>query len=531
MPELTVRFGARQTTRQFDPGPSLRELLNTGDTRVRSACRGIGACGLCRVRIERGEVNPPGTPERLQFTEDELAGGVRLACQVVPLADLEVTVLNPAPATPWRPLPAEASPVRYPVDPTPPGTCPGHALAVDLGTTHLCVAMVDLLDGKRLAGRWGLNPQGIYGSDVLARLTAAHEDAAAAERLRGLVGQGIGQAILDLSLREGLPLDRVRRLLVVANTPMLCLLTGHRVADLLNPRSWMARLDCAEANLGAWNPDWHLPAGTESRLVQPLGGFIGSDLLAGLVACGLTSQARASLFIDFGTNSEMALWADDRLWVTSTAGGPAFEGVGLAYGMPADLGAVLGVAVDAAGRWRYQVEGGGPALGISGPGYIDLLALGLAEGRITELGRFTGGGKGLALPGLEELSLNRRDIDLLQRAKAAIGAGIELLCRHAGVDPGAIGRVVIGGAFGRHLDPGHAARIGLLPELPAGRIEIAGNTALAGCQVLLGSTAARAALARLREQAQLINLAAEPGFEDAFLEHLYLRPLAECAAT
>ena len=127
--------------------------------------------------------------------------------------------------------------------------------------------------------------------------------------------------------------------------------------------------------------------------------------------------------------------------------------------------------------------------------------------------------------GEQEFALTLRDVDALQRAKAAIGAGIAALGATAGVPLGALRRILVAGLFGRYLDIGNAQAIGLLPPLAAVRIELAGNTAAAGAAALLISRQAQAMAERLRRSAKLVNLAHYPDFDGAFIDHLYLRPM------
>lgn len=513
----------------FDSGPSVRDLLDTTEFRVRSGCRGLGACGLCRVRISAGEVGEPTLNEYLHLSPELLEQGVRLACQVRPQHDLRVAILNPAPPSNWRSTPdaalhnARAQPEegRW----LPPGVRHPCGVAVDLGTTNLCLSLYDLAQGRWLADRTGRNPQARFGADVVTRLMAAAESAATAQEISGLAVMAIGEGLLDIATREGFDLHRVVYLTVVGNTAMLALLSGRNAGLLLQPAYWTRPLDCLPADTSAWRRGWGLNPAASIEVIAPLAGFVGSDLLAGLVATRLTAGKAPALFIDFGTNSEIALWNGERLWVTSSAGGPAFESSGISCGAPAESGAVFRVTVDENGSLVCRIIGDDRAKGLCGSGLVDLIARLVAMGRLTPAGKFTDGNRFTFRAGDTELSLTHADVDMLQRAKAAVGAGIRALCDSAGVGLGQLRRVCVGGAFGRYLDAASAQAIGLLPPLAGEVVELAGNTALAGCcDVMLSSLAAQR-LEQLRAGAHLINLASYPGFDDAFLENLYLQPM------
>ena len=205
------------------------------------------------------------------------------------------------------------------------------------------------------------------------------------------------------------------------------------------------------------------------EVIPPCAGFVGSDLLAGVLATRLTDQP-GGLLIDFGTNSEMALWDGDTLWVTSAAGGPAFESSQVQCGMPAEPGAIYRVDRQPdSGELQFQVIGGGEAKGICGSGLVDLIACLRGSGDLTRTGRF-------APQGLKDgfvvrqssptLRLSHVDVDMFQRAKAAIGVGIKTLLARARMDAAELSRVCVCGVFGQHMNAGNAQAIGLLPEVP-----------------------------------------------------------------
>ncbi|WIM06683.1 MAG: ASKHA domain-containing protein [Candidatus Nitricoxidivorans perseverans] len=528
VPVITALFDGKCHRLTFDPGPSLRDILDATDYRVRSACPGLGACGLCRVRWLAGDGGPITPAEWLQLGDAPLAEGLRLACQCRPGGDATVELLSLAAPSDWHVPPAgliSAAALSPASDRAlPSGIAHPLGVAVDVGTSHLTIAVSDLSSGRPLALRFGRNPQGRYGADVVTRLVAA-EDPAVAARLAAAVREAIGAALADVGAREGLDLHRIGRVAIVGNTAMLALLAGRNHQLLLQPSQWTRPLDCAPAD-AAWASDWGIAAEADIEAEPPLGGFVGSDLLAGLVATRLTEGRAPAAFIDFGTNSEIALWTGEQLWVTAAAGGPAFEtGPGRA-GMPAEPGAVYRVTFDGAGRPACAILAGDRARGLCGSGLVDLVAGLRRAGTLTATGKFSGGEASYPLSaGDQTLSLDWRDVDALQRAKGAIGAGIAVLCSRAGVASADLRRVVAAGLFGRYLDVANAQAIGLLPDVAADRVELAGNTALAGAVGLLLSRRAREEAARCRAGARLVNLAREPGFDEAFLENLYLQPM------
>jgi uncharacterized 2Fe-2S/4Fe-4S cluster protein (DUF4445 family) len=505
-------------------GQRLRNALAAADGPLTPGCGGAGACGRCRARVVSGRITEPNAAERRLLSAQDLAQGWRLMCQARALDDGEIVLEYGLPEVPaWRPLVAEELPpgrMRGTVQASLPG-----AVAVDLGTTQIRAALWDARNGQRLAACVGRNPQTGFGLDVLSRLEAGA--GASLVRLSELAVSAIGSALLALRAEQPLGADQTGRVAIVGNTAMLALLTGTDPRRLLDPSGWEAPLDCQPA-AAAWRAAWQLPETAVIEVIQPLGGFVGSDLLAAVLATGLADTSGPALLIDVGTNTEAALWDGARVWVASTAGGPAFEGGGVACGMPATAGAVcrLWRATDGAG-WGGEVLGGGAALGLCGSGLLDALALLLESGALRASGRFVPdpGEPGHVLPFGAGLFLRKRDVDALQRGKAAVAAAAEYLLLRAGLRWRDLRRLCMCGAFGRYLGKASAQAIGLLPNLPEACIETHGNAALSGCERFALAPDAAERLAWLRNQSLVLNLAQAPEFEDRYIDHLRLKPL------
>nr|WP_280818756.1 ASKHA domain-containing protein [Thiorhodococcus minor] len=529
----------------FEPGPSLMALLQTAWLPVRSGCHNSGACGLCRVRVIRGDAGQASLAETLHLDSGNLAAGERLACQIFPNADLEVEILAPARAFEPRPMHSltrddNPSPsMQRPCRPSP-GADDRLGIAVDLGTTMLRLSLCDLGSGERLADCAGVNPQLSSGLDVLSRLQSAVESPDARARLSQSVVAAIGTGIWDMMMHTRVPLARIQRLSIVGNTAMLALLTSNRIEQQLRPQHWDQPGAALTYDADTWSLAWGLAPDTEIELVPPLGGFVGSDLLAAALAARLDANAAPALLIDFGTNSELALWDGEHLHVTAAAGGPAFEGSGISCGWPAERGAITRVRPGDEDRLAFEVIGGGEPRGLCGSGLVDLIALLLRRRQLSAIGGFASAipARGFQLrdaamtapPIRSPLTLTKADVDSFQRAKAAIGAGIQALLDSAQLPAGSLRQLWIAGAFGAALDLENARSIGLLPALDDARCHFAEGAALLGCEQILLDRAAAAQGKRLRDRIRLINLAQYPAFETAFMAHLYLRPQTESAA-
>lgn len=532
LPTLTVKSEKEQRRISFNPGRSLRDILDEADVRVRAGCRGTGACGLCLVRIEAGQVDEPKPNEKTYLDSTQLAQGIRLACQVIPEQDLQIVILAPALESDWRSLPrGEGRRIRrlpaFPLRDTPTEVREPYGIAVDLGTTHVSLSLLDLSSGECLAGRYGPNPQMYFGSDVMTRLVTASESSKQARVMSQQIVKAIGEALWDIASREGIDLQQVVNLALVGNTAMLALLSSRNYSQLVQPSHWTKAIDCLPEHTDTWATAWGLHPGAGINVIAPLAGFVGSDLLAGVVTTGLTENGAGSLLIDFGANSEIALWDGQALWVTSAAGGPAFEGSGIDCGLPAEPGAIYRVNVHQDGILDFDVIGGGQARGICGSGLVDLIANLVRTGKLTNMGRFTESaqGNGFALArGERDIVLTKGGVDVFQRAKAAIGTGVQVLLEQADMRHKDLRRICVGGAFGSFLNIVNAQEIGLLPKIQPALVELYGNTALAGCEDVMLSHVAAQHLEQLRDRLKFINLSQCLNFDDIFLEHLYLQP-------
>jgi uncharacterized 2Fe-2S/4Fe-4S cluster protein (DUF4445 family) len=529
MPVLTVALEDGEQRIPFNCGCSMRDILDETDMRVRSGCSGLGRCGLCRVRIERGEPGTLTPNERLILDSHELEQGVRLACQVIPRHDIKITILAPARKSCWKSY-SDKSAGRVPslsMEKLPEEVISPYGVAVDVGTTNITVSLYDLTNGRCLAGRYGQNPQSCYGSDVVTRLIAAANSAEQAQAMSQLVTGAIGDALFDIAVREGIGIEKVVRLTLVGNTAMLALLSGRNYNLLLQPANWMSSIDCLPDNADAWGSSLGIHPGAHMEIMPPLAGFVGSDLLAGVLATRLTERKGGSLFIDFGTNSEIALWDGRTLHVTSAAGGPAFEGSGISCGFLAEPGAIWRVNARN-GVFDYSVIGEREPLGLCGSGIVDLIACLIRSGGLTSKGAFAPplSEEGFAIrQGNQGIVLTKRDVDVFQRAKAAIATGIEILLGEAAMGSDDLNRICVGGVFGSFLDTANAARIGLLPGIPPERVELCRNTALAGCADALLSDAAAERLRNLGHLARLINMSRCPDFDNIFMRNLFLLPM------
>ena len=516
-------------------GTPLQEILFAHG--VEFPCGGRGRCRGCRIRVLGGRLPVTGEEERL-LTPAELADGWRLACRHEIAGDLRLELAQ------WE-MPVLGDTSSFAFTPR-----EGLGVAVDLGTTTLVAQLVDLRTGDVLAVRSALNAQARHGADVMSRIEFAEQGGQAelTRLIRDQIGELIGQLVApgrggapwlfesqqthgrdaratksggqewhgrpahvpksleggDAPGRSAPPLARV---VLVGNTVMHHLFCGVSVAPLARQPFESPRLDRCRFAPGALG--WPLPAATVVEFLPCLGGFVGSDILAGIVATGLHESPELAALIDLGTNGEIVLGHRGRLLCTSTAAGPAFEGARISMGMRAAPGAIGEVRVER-GALVCRTLGGGVPRGLCGSGLVDAVAAGLELGRIAASGRMTAGA---SLPLAGAVTLSQGDVRELQLAKGAIAAGLQLLAARLSASLDDIRRVHLAGAFGNYVSRASARRIGML-HFPVERIVASGNTALHGARrALFEEPAAWEAICR---RVKHVALNEDPRFEDVY---------------
>jgi uncharacterized 2Fe-2S/4Fe-4S cluster protein (DUF4445 family) len=483
---------------EVERGTALQDVLFTHG--VEFPCGGRGRCKGCKIKVLKGRL-PITEEDGQKLAPAELAEGWRLACRgraegdlKIELAQWEAAILTDDSVFAFTPQ-------------------EGLGIAVDLGTTTIVAQLVDLRTGHVLAVRAGLNAQAKHGADIMSRV----EFAVASQGqpvLQKLAREQIGhltRELLKASARAG---REVKEVVVVGNTVMHHLFCGLSLEPLshypFEPASPGLQV-FQSAGLG-----WELPGDPAVRFLPCLGSFVGSDILAGLLATRLHESEPLAALIDLGTNGEIVVGNRERMLCASTAAGPAFEGARISMGMRAATGAISEVRAED-GELRCHVLGNAQPRGICGSGLVDAVAAGLDLGWIKPSGRLA---RGESLVLAEPVSLNQRDVRELQLAKGAIAAGLRILLEHSGAEKDALAQIYLAGAFGNYINQASARRIGLL-DFPAEKVKAAGNTALLGAKLALFSLKQHAGaypeiLARVRH----VSLNEDERFQDRFVAEM-----------
>jgi uncharacterized 2Fe-2S/4Fe-4S cluster protein (DUF4445 family) len=382
----------------------------------------------------------------------------------------------------------------------------GLGIAFDLGTTTLVGQLLDLSTGKILAVETALNPQKKFGSDLVSRLEAALDGHG--EEMTLLIREKIGQMI-EAMLREH---DRnVQKILLVGNTVMQHFFCDFNIESLSyypfeSPHLGMC---CLEAEDLGWSVD------AKSICFYPsIGSFVGSDILAGILATGMHLRETYTVLIDLGTNGELVIGNRERIVCASTAAGPAFEGAKISMGMLATTGAISTVNVEE-GRWKYEVIGNVKPAGICGSGLFDVIALLLDEGKLGQFGEILSGETRVQLAG--QVVLTQKDIQEIQLAKSAISTGLTILLRKLQLHSDVVERVYLAGGFGSYLNLEHVKRTGTL-ICDVERMSQLGNSALIGAKMFLFEE--KSVADSILSLTSHVNLESETDFQDLFVEML-----------
>lgn len=348
----------------------------------------------------------------------------------------------------------------------------GYGIAIDLGSTGLAFALISMQDGVVLASSSGINHQRKYGADVISRIRAA--GMGKGDELRHLIEDDLKTGMDKLLSENRIPADHIERIAISGNTTMLHLLRGYDCAGL--SAFPFSPVNLTEEHL-------HIPAiadQAEIILLPGISAFVGADIVAGLYALRSDRAKCPSLFVDLGTNSEMALITDDRILVTSTAAGSAFERIARRE--------TKGIGTDIIAHMAELLQNGS----------VDATGLLLRQDPV----------------------FSQQDIRDIQLAKAAVRAGIETLLLRGSVSCSAIDRLYIAGTFGEKLDRGAASGIGLIPPELSDRVEAIGNASLCGTIRFLTDKKGSLRTQRIVALSEEISLADDSFFQEQYIGFL-----------
>jgi uncharacterized 2Fe-2S/4Fe-4S cluster protein (DUF4445 family) len=520
----------------------LIDLLRENDIKIDSPCSGSGTCGKCRVRFEGSGVRITNADMR-HISKEDLSRGYRLACMCMLTSDAEIYI-DEFCEDEMEVLGNSLS-INQKADKN-----KKYGIGIDIGTTTLAVCLVELPHEDRIIGvKTGVNHQRSYGTDVISRIKASKEKGA---RLKEIIQTDLVNLILELLEETQCSISQISSMAIAGNTTMLHLLRGY---------------DCESLGVYPYTP---FSIGLESlkvgdvfpflkkdninnipvTILPGFTAFVGADILSGLYAERPWKKKKEFLFLDLGTNGEMAAGCGDKLYVTSTAAGPVFEGNGISFGVPGIPGAIS-EAYFRDGKLKLSTIGNKPPVGICGTGVLEIVSALIREGIIDNTGllKKVYFEKGYPICKAEDGSdivITQNDIRQVQMAKAAVNVGLDMIFeklklktsedstyKAADLSERISGAadskpyVIISGGFGAKLSFDRIKELKMFPEEiidSGGNVYIAGNTSLKGCakylcvEELYGTKIARDTLSIILKNAEEIELSQDDAFSDKYYE-------------
>lgn len=585
---FTVRFENLNREASCTEGETIFQSARRAGIRIVGACGGRGVCGTCMVRVLSGEFDSPRTAGAEPVAR--LRRKWQRACQVRPLSDCIVEVaprsvarvvradvegetaetLAYDPAVRMREVTLDAPTLSqggadadrvvaslqqagavnvdlFALRELPerlrgsdwkvraavragevigfiPSGRRALGLAVDLGTTNCAGYLLDLETGKRLNGIGIENPQASYGGDLVSRLNHAMASAAQLAELREAAVTAVNELARTLCEAASAPQEDIVDVTLCGNTAMHHLLLGLPVRQL--GRAPYVPAICEAMDVRTRDLGLVAAPGAYIHLMPNVGGYVGGDHVAALLATEERWSMATTVVMDIGTNTEISLIHAGEIHTVSCPSGPALEGGHISAGMRAAEGAIERVAFED-GRITVKIIGDAEPVGLCGSGVLDAIAVMLEAGVMDRRGRMAKGhalvreqGERLEAVIVPGVVVSQADVRAVQLAKAAIRSGVELLLREAGLQEEAIERVVIAGAFGAYIRVESAIAIGLLPALPLERFEQVGNAAGLGVRMVLASAGLRERARELARRCRYLELGSVPGFQKAFMARI-----------
>jgi uncharacterized 2Fe-2S/4Fe-4S cluster protein (DUF4445 family) len=537
-------------------GLSILEAARAAGLIIESPCNAMGTCGKCKVRIPKAEhLSCVSIGKGIhQLSEAEIEQGYVLACHTLVKGDIDVLIKDYTGENLSLRILAGGSSFSYEKNPFITKRLAGnktevyggdellgveegntldriYGVAVDIGTTTMVTSLVDLNTGEELAADSLLNPQTRYAQDVLSRIHFAGKNEGLDEMYRVFV-ESLTMMISGMAAKAGVKKEHIYEVVYSGNTTMLHLACKVDPTPLgqfpYTPNMWGGEHISAQGlGLSAFGLIYAPPV---------ISAYVGADIVSGILVSRLDEVKGTTVFIDVGTNGELVLARNGKLAASSTAAGPAFEGMNITCGMRASNGSVESFHINEDGTFSYKVIGDVEATGICGSGLLDIAGELVRTGVIGTSGRFISPEQSLSNEALkkfidkkdgkpaffitDEVYLAQKDIRQIQLAKGAIRTGIEMLLAHFSITAADVDTVEIAGSFGYHLSETSLLSIGLLPPAFAGKVRFVGNTSMSGAMAFLLNTGFRDKMSRMVKEIDTVELAKDPEFERTFIGYL-----------
>ncbi len=548
---ITIK-GKEDVTLAGNTGGSLMNIVNNSkEINYTFPCGGNGRCGKCTVRILKGDFDIT-SDDRKFFSEEQLKLGYRLACKAIVTQDCVieykgiiensydvqsdfVDVRDKSEKISGKSsgiISDTISGVESDIisdkisgavnDKINEKSGTGLGIAIDIGTTTIALSLVDL-DSRNIINTYtSLNHQRKFGADVIARIKASNDGNG--EALRSVIQKDLLNGINYLIKTNNIEVSEIKEIAIAGNTTMGHLLLGYSCETLgvfpFTPVDISAKTlkfnevfgnDISETGLEKLS-------NTDVYFLPGISTYVGADITSGILHCCMNQSQEVSLLIDLGTNGEMAIGNSDKILVTSTAAGPAFEGGNISCGTGSIDGAICDVKI--CDDVQIKTINNKPPVGICGTGVIAVTAELLENEIVDETGRLDDEyfEEGFKLDG--DIVFTQKDIREIQLAKSAIRAGAKTLILRYGIDISDISKVYLAGGFGYHIDLDKAIKTGLLDEALRDRIIAVGNSSLAGAVLALSDENEKKQLEKICDISQEISLSDDRNFQEFYMDYM-----------
>lgn len=520
-----IRVDALDKTIEVNDGDNLLDCLLKNNIFVESPCNKKGTCGKCRLIIKNKSFEISSLDKNF-LSHDELNKGIRLACDKKVFEDLEIQLIKKEEK--GKVLTTGYLP-EFEID----TNREGLGIAIDIGTTTVAMDLVDLKTGKILDSESLINPQKIYGSDVLTRITYEVESGQEGiENLQKVIVNAINEGIEKFNINK----DRLKEIVVAANTTMAHMFLGVDARSLGKYPYQPAFIELQE--IKAKNIGINGGENTILTTLPHVSAFIGADIVAGAYICNLDKVINNQLFIDIGTNGEIVLSKNGKLLCCSCAAGPALEGMNISSGMRAEAGAIEDIVITK-DKIDLKVIDNVEPVGICGSGILATIRELIKHKMIKENGAIikkedlpeddyrqkyigqNGKKREIILSENPKIIMTQGDIRSVQLAKGAILSGFMTLLKKGAITMKDLSKVLVAGQFGSHLPNTSLVGTGILPKEVFSKIVYLGNTSKSGAYMALLSKKVKKEIQEISKKMEYVELAVFEGYEDIFRESLY----------
>ena len=512
--EVVVHRGAETKTILVKEGESLLDAFIRQEIYISAPCGGKGRCGKCGIQVLNGNTWISDEDKKI-YSEEELDAGWRLSCCLYPTEELEVSVsqsdesLFEAVGETGENTEESGTEESF------------YHVAVDIGTTTIAMSLIGGESGKVFHTVTSVNSQRAYGADVISRIQASVDGKK--EELKKSIQKDLQDSMEKLLKETGVSGEDVGKIVIGGNTTMGHLLMGYDCDTLGVFPFTPVNIDFIKGTEEILGTDRF--GKKEVVLLPGISTYVGGDIVSGMYAYDFTEKEDVCMFIDLGTNGEMGIGNKEKILVTSTAAGPAFEGGNITWGMGSVPGAICSVKLEGTEAEVKTIRDEAPQ-GICGTGVVETAAELVREEIVDETGAldedyFDDGFPLAKTPDGKEIVFTQKDVREIQLAKAAVRAGVETLLLRYGIKKEEVSKVYLAGGFGYKLNTDKAIAIGMIPEEWADRIVAVGNSSLSGACKYLKDENGDKTIEKLVSISEEVNLSADKEFNEFYMNEMF----------